>query len=152
MRLGISSYTYNWAVGVAGFPQPRQTLTPADLLHNAADVGVSVVQVADNLPLHKLTTHEIDTLAALAGELEISIEVGTAGVAPAHLREYLHLAEKLRSSVVRVVIDTKDAEPTPDEVVDAFHQVLLEYSRADVWLAIENHDRFHAATLAQIIE
>jgi sugar phosphate isomerase/epimerase len=51
-----------------------------------------------------------------------------------------------------VVIDTAESEPTIDEVVESLHQVLLDFSRANVHLAIENHDRFTAAMLAQIIE
>jgi 3-oxoisoapionate decarboxylase len=152
MHLGLSSYTFNWWAGVPGYPQPEHPLTAEELLRKASELGISVVQMADNLPLHALPSSQIDFLVILANELGISVEVGTAGIQPDHLRIYLQLAVKLRSPFVRVVMDTKDSEPTPDEVVDAFHQVLLEYSRADVWLAIENHDRFHAATLAQIIE
>src|SRR5262245_3197379 len=152
MHLGLSSYTFNWSVGVPGYPLPPTPLTADGLLRKATDLGVSFVQIADNLPLHKLSAAQLDALANLAAELGISLEVGTAGIAPEHLRTYLQLAIRLRSPFVRVVIDTASSEPTPDEVVDALHQVLLDYSRADVWLAIENHDRFHAATLAQIIE
>jgi 3-oxoisoapionate decarboxylase len=152
MRLGISSYTFNWWAGVPGYPRPAEPLTAERLLQKAAELGVAVVQIADNLPLDKLNAEEIQALAGLAEELEIRIEVGTAGVRPERLRTYLELAVRLRSPIVRIVIDTAESEPTPDEVIEMLHQVLLEYSRAGVWLAIENHDRFHAATLMQIIE
>jgi hypothetical protein len=66
MRLGISSYTYVWSVGVPGFPAPSQPLTPMGLLEKAVQLGVRVVQIADNLPLHRLTTTELDTLAGAA--------------------------------------------------------------------------------------
>jgi len=152
MRLGISSYTFVWSVGVPGYPQPREPLTAEGLLHKAAELGVGVVQIADNLPLHRLSSKQVDALAGLAGEMGISMEVGTSGIGPEHLRTYVKLAERLQSPIVRVVIDTADSEPTIDEVVESLHQVLLDFSRANVHLAIENHDRFTAAMLAQIIE
>ena len=59
---------------------------------------------------------------------------------------------RLRSPIVRIVIDTGTSEPSADEVVARLRDVLPEFSRADVTLAIENHDRFPAATLEKIIE
>jgi sugar phosphate isomerase/epimerase len=152
MRLGISSYTFVWSAGVPGNPSPRQPLTALALLEKAAVLGVGVVQIADNLPLHLLSDGELDRVAQLAVDLQIQLEVGTCGIAADDLRAYLRIATRLGSSFVRVVLDTEDSQPTTDEVVEALHAVLLDFSRADVFLAIENHDRFPAATLAQIIE
>ena len=53
---------------------------------------------------------------------------------------------------MRVVLDTADRRPTPDEVVATLRGVLPEFESADVCLAIENHDRFGSATLAEILD
>ncbi|WPP50305.1 hypothetical protein [Catalinimonas niigatensis] len=53
MRLGISSYTYTWAVGVPGH-FPAQRLDVFGLIRKASELGLSCVQIADNLPLHTL--------------------------------------------------------------------------------------------------
>ena len=58
MRLGVGSYTFVWAVGVPGFEQPQQPLTAAKLLELAAELGIGVVQIADNLPLDRLSGAE----------------------------------------------------------------------------------------------
>jgi len=152
VRLGISSYTYVWAAGVPGFPQPARPLTAEGLLAKALELGVRVVQIADNLPLDRLSESELEHLAGTAIERGISIEVGTCGINPAHLRTYLQLAVRLQSPVVRVVIDTDAHRPSADEVVAAFREMLPQFERATVCLAIENHDRFPAMTLAQIVE
>jgi sugar phosphate isomerase/epimerase len=152
MRLGISSYTYVWAVGVPGYVPPKQTLTAAGLLAKAAELGVSVVQIADNLPLDRMPSVEIDELAAMARDYELQLEVGTCGGEPDHLRAYLNLAVQLRSPLVRVVIDTDVYHPSPNEVVASLQEVLPEFAAANVRLAIENHDRFPAGTLADILE
>jgi sugar phosphate isomerase/epimerase len=150
MRLGISSYTYTWAIGVPGYP-PASPMDAVGLLEKAAQLGVGLVQFADNLPLDALTPDGLDRLQRVAGDLEVSIEVGTRGVAPDHLRTYLALAERLNSPIVRVVVDTADHQPPEEEIVIALRTVMPEYERAGVYLAIENHDRFKAQTLTWLL-
>jgi 3-oxoisoapionate decarboxylase len=152
MRLGISSYTYVWAIGVPGFQQPPSPLTPLGLLDKAVELGVRVLQIADNLPLDKLPASEPQRLASAADERGITIEVGTSGIAPQHLQTYLQLAVQFHSPILRVVIDTESDEPSPEKVVATLREVLPQFERANVCLAIENHDRFPAATLAKIIK
>jgi hypothetical protein len=68
------------------------------LLVKAASLGVHVVQIADNLPLHRLAPAELDALGCRAAELGIAIEVGTRGTASDHLRGYLEIARRVRGS------------------------------------------------------
>lgn len=151
MRLGIGSYTFTWAVGVPGFPPP-EPLTAPRLLERAAALGVGVVQICDNLPLDRLCEGELEALRARAGELGVQVEVGTRGIRPDHLRAYLALARRFRSPVLRVVIDTTEHHPEPDEVVRLLAPLMPEFECAGVHLAIENHDRFPARVLARIVE
>jgi len=151
MRLGLSSYACTWAVGIAGFP-PERPMGAMDLLERAASLGVHVVQVADNLPLDRLSAGELDAFAARAAALGIEIEVGTRGIGPEHLRVYLRLAQRLRSRILRVVVDTAEHRPDEDEIVERLRALTPEMERADVCLAIENHDRHEVRTLVRIIE
>jgi sugar phosphate isomerase/epimerase len=151
VQLGIGSWTYTWAIGVPGHP-PEHPMNAIGLLDRAADLGVYVVQVADNLPLDQLPPSELDAFAERAAELNISIEVGTRGIKHDNLRTYLELAQRLGSPILRVVIDTADHHPDVDEVIDNLKAIIPEFERADVCLAIENHDRFKAKTLAGIVE
>jgi len=121
------------------------------LLNKAAELGVYVVQVADNLPLDQLAPSDLDAFVKRAAELDINVEVGTRGIGHDNLRAYLRLAERLESQILRVVIDTADHHPDADEVVDILKDIIPEFERAGVCLAIENHDRFKAITLADII-
>lgn len=152
MRLGIGSYTYAWAVGIPGYSPPPRPMTAAQLLGRADELGVQVVQIADNLPLDALADQERDALVREASRRGIALEVGTRGIHPDHLRRYLAIAVQLKSPILRTVIDTADHEPDPDEVVELLRSVLPDFARVGVCLAIENHDRFKAATLADILE
>jgi 3-oxoisoapionate decarboxylase len=151
MRLGISSYTYVWAVGVPGYLPPRP-MTADDLLNKAIDLGVRVLQFADNLPLDRLSALDINRLVGRAARADVELELGTCGIDPQNLREYLGLAKKLHSPILRTVIDSPGCQPTVDQAVAALRPLMAAFEEAGVCLAIENHDRFRAATLATILD
>ncbi|NLF78901.1 MAG: sugar phosphate isomerase/epimerase [Chloroflexi bacterium] len=151
MKLGIGSYAYYWGTGVPGYP-PATPLTAHDLIDKAADLGVRLVQIDDNLPLHTLPSREVTALASHARDKAIELEIGTRGIQPDLLREYLRLASSVGSPLVRTVLDTGSHHVDPDEVVSALKAIIPEYERAGVSLTVENHDRVAARTLAQIIE
>jgi sugar phosphate isomerase/epimerase len=126
-------------------------MTAERLLHKAAELKVGVVQLADNLPLDRLTDPERTALGRCAETLQLDIEVGTRGVEPKHLMDYLHLAQEFGSPLVRLVTDTDEHHPSPDAIVVALRAVVPAFERAGVTLAIENHDRFRGAILAEIL-
>jgi sugar phosphate isomerase/epimerase len=127
-------------------------MTATDLLDRAAELGVHLVQVADNLPLHELSDSGLDRFEDRMARLGIRVEVGMRGIAPDHLRTYLHLAQRLGSPILRAVIDTAAHRPPEDEIVDTLRALMPEFERDGVVLAIENHDRFTARTLVHILE
>ncbi|MAS38267.1 MAG: hypothetical protein CL610_29995 [Anaerolineaceae bacterium] len=148
--LGIGTYAVAWAIGVPGY-MPTQPMTLAAFLQRAADLGLKLVQIADNLPLDQLTPAQRNQAAAEAARLGLAVEVGTRGIAPDHLRLYLQLAQQFGSPIVRTVVDTASHHPEPAEIVTTVKGVIKDYEAAGVTLAIENHDRFKARTLADII-
>jgi hypothetical protein len=85
MKLGISTYTYTWSIGVPG-NLPAAPMSVLDLLDRAQQLNVRVVQMADNLPLDQLTPADLDAFANGAAERGIQVEVGTRGIDVLHLR------------------------------------------------------------------
>jgi len=150
MQVGVGSYAYAWAIGVPGY-LPAKPMITEDFLRRTCELGGRVAQVCDNLPLHSLTPRERAALAELAEGLDISVEVGTRGIKPERLREYLQIAETFRSPILRTVIDSPGHQPQPEEVVAILQKVLPEFAAAGVTLAIENHDRFRVAQLDGIL-
>ncbi len=151
MRLGLGSYAMAWAIGVPHH-RPQQPMDAVGLVQTAAALGVGVVQICDNLPLHLLSAAELSAVVEQAAGLCVNIEVGTRGIDIDHLRRYLAIAIHVRSPLLRVVIDTPEHRPTPDEVVSLLRPLMPEFVDARVHLAIENHDRFTSRQFAQIIE
>jgi len=150
-KLGISTYAYAWAVGIPGYP-PQKPLDTLSFIQRAAAHDVHLVQIADNLPLDRLSAAEFDSLVDEIQRLGIAVEVGTRGIAHDHLRTYLQIALRFQSPILRVVIDTKDHQPSVEEIIKNLKSIMPEFEQANVTLAVENHDRFKASALAQIIE
>ena len=50
MKLGLSSYTYGWAVGVRGH-EPSKPMDEHALLDEVRAHGLKLLQIGDNLPL-----------------------------------------------------------------------------------------------------
>ena len=151
MRLGIGSYTYTWAIGVAGHP-PKVALTPFDLLERASRLGIKVVQFCDNLPLTELSAKDLDRFDQERRQRDIQIELGTRGLDAGNLQQYLALCQRLGSPILRLVIDRAGDEPSAEEALNRLKPLVRDCAAAGVRLAIENHDRFSSGTLADLVE
>ncbi len=150
MKIGLSSYTYPWAVGVPGWP-PARPLEPLELLSRAVELGVGVVQFADNLPLEERDEPELRALETFAGEHGIQIELGTRGIGDQLLR-VADLAVRLGAPFVRVVIDIKGDEPTVPEAIARLSRYEDAFRARGLRLAIENHDRFTSREFLDIVD
>jgi sugar phosphate isomerase/epimerase len=149
IRLGISSYTYSWAVGVPGH-KPAQPLDENGLLDKASEHSVSLLQIGDNLPLHTFDAARLDRLARRAVHDGVRLEVGARRLNLERAAQYVAIARRVGARLVRFVIDDVDHHPTVADVVQVLKEVapLLHGLR----LGIENHDRFPAVTLRSMIE
>jgi 3-oxoisoapionate decarboxylase len=151
MKLGIGSYTYTWAIGVPGYVYEDKKLTALELVNRAAELGVEVVQICDNLPLHKLTDKELQEVRVAAEKAGIKIEVGTRGVEPEHLRIYLQIAEYVKSDILRVILHKNQGSITIQEAAAYIKEVLSEFEVKNISIAIENHERHPVRELAALI-
>jgi 3-oxoisoapionate decarboxylase len=151
MNFGLSSYTYAWEVGVPGYPVAKPLDTFA-LLQRTADYGLNLLQIADNLPLESLSVEKQLDLYEKAKSLNVTLEVGTRGILNSNLQRYLEISKRLHSRLLRIVIDSKRHEPSPEEVIRLLAAELPDFEHANIILGIENHDRFKVKTLAHIVQ
>jgi sugar phosphate isomerase/epimerase len=151
MRLGISSWTYPWAIEVSGFPLPARPMRIADLLDRAAVLKVGVVQVADNLPLHELDPSEIRDARDQAVSLGLGIEIGTRGVEPAHLLRYLSLAVTFDATLLRTLTHSVKQQPSLDQAEKWIREVLPGFEAQGVTLGLENYEKHSCRDLADLV-
>jgi len=145
MAIGVSSYAYRWAVRTGA-------MDAFVLLERAYGAGARVVQICDNLPLDGIPDARLSDLARRAADLGVALEVGFKGSQPAHLRRNLEVAQRLGARLLRVVLTAPGWEPSFDEFVTIFRDLLPELRAAGVTLAIENHFHLLPAELARLVE
>ncbi len=151
MILGISSYTFTWSVGVDGF-LPATPWNEIDLLNKTEELGVSCLQIADNLPLHKLGDERLENLINIAKQKNIRLEAGSRGMTLKNLQQYISIAEKIGSPILRFVIDGNNFTPEIKEIISIIKEALSELKKRNIILVIENHDRFKAREFEEIIQ
>ena len=151
MQLGIGTYSFPWAVGLKNF-SPPQPLTVTQLLHYAAEKDIRIIQFGDNYPLQDLSDEELEHMKNLASGLNLDIQVGTKRLVVENITRYISIATVFECDFIRVVIDDDNYHPKQDEVIDTIRQLLPALKKANLRLAIENHDRFPVLVLKNIIE
>ncbi len=151
MKLGISSYTFTWAAGVRG-SLPENRLNAAGVLDNAKELGISLVQIADNMPLHSMPDDEIKVLIQKAETLGIEIETGANKMTAENLEVYIRIAGRLGSKILRFAIDGEGYHPDPDEIIPVIRNAVPELRSRNITLALENHDRLFASDFTRLIE
>ncbi len=151
MKLGISSFTFPWAIGGIESDYPV-AMTALELLEHAHHLQADVLQIADNLPIGGLSGAELTALKAQADSYGIALEVGTRGIQSENLENFLLIAAKLSSPILRVVIDSAGHEPTIPEIVDLVKPFESRFKDAGIKLAIENHDRLTCTEFNEIID
>lgn len=151
MKLGISSYTFPWAFGVQGYPQPKTPLNAIRLLEKAESLGVNVVQICDNFPLHRMEDETLKDLSKIARDMGITIEVGTRGIDPENLLTYLGIAKKLNAKLLRTVFEVPGEKPRLNKIVAQIKPVLPLFEKEGVYMALENYERFKSKELALLV-
>jgi 3-oxoisoapionate decarboxylase len=151
MEIGISTYTYTWSIGVPGYEKPKEPMNAVDLLKQAHKMGINLVQLCDNLPLHDLSDAELDVIKKAAEELNIKLEVGTRGVEPEHLRRYLQIAKFLKSDILRIILQKNNGYVHIEEACKLINEVLPEFATEGICIAVENHERHKVVELVELI-
>jgi sugar phosphate isomerase/epimerase len=151
LQAGLSTYSFPWSIGVDEY-KSSTPLTAYNLLQFAAAHDIHYVQFCDNMPLHLLSRQELKNLKEAADNLHINIQVGTRKLTVENISLYLSIAQKFNAGFLRVVIDDADFHPDEQQVIEIIQTLLPQLKQTGIRLAIENHDRFSATTLQNIIQ
>jgi len=152
MKIGISSWAFAWSIGVPGYPKPSKPLDFEGLLRRTKELGLHLLQVADNFPLDKFEDSTLRSMASKAKEMGIEIEVGTSGISHKNLLKYLELAKLFDSRIVRTVIRPEEIKAGLSSVIENIRSVLPRFIEEDVHLIIENYEQVRADQLLRIFK
>jgi len=146
--IGLGTYSFFWQ---------HSDLAPvrldlAGMLQKTHDLGVGVFQICDYAPVEALDTAGLRELAAQAADLGIVLELGTRGVASAHLGAYLAMAGELGVTTVRSMINTATEKPTLAEAQAQLAAALPAWADAGVDLALETYEQISSTDLVSLVE
>ncbi|MGD1101669.1 MAG: hypothetical protein ABSA59_06340 [Terriglobia bacterium] len=151
MKLGISSYTYPWAMGLPDAP-PSHPLQPLQLLEKAQELGVGLVQFGPNMPLDKLPEKELREVVKHAGSWKIDLEMGTVGIDPGHLRHQIQFAKRIGAILLKTTPELADGHiPMRLEILNCLRAVVADLAGGKIGLAIDN-SRIPAQELNELLE
>lgn len=149
MKLGLSSFTFGWAVGVPGHV-PADPLDEHGLLDACQELGAPLLQIGDNLPLRAFDDARLGRLADRAAREGVRIEVGGRGLTLERVAQYSTIARRLGSNLLRMVIDEGAYQPDSRTVAGILRESIPLLD--GLVLGLENHDRFKAKVLRSIVQ
>lgn len=147
MAYGISTYAYFWRISERA-PQP---LTLPEMLRDTHALGGEVFQICDYPLIETYDDRRLADLRTLAGELGLTLELGTRGVRTEHLLTYLELARKLDVTLVRSMLNTADHRPTPTEATGLLKETVPAYAAAGVTLGLETYEQVSTDDLLHVV-
>jgi sugar phosphate isomerase/epimerase len=146
-RIGLSSYAFFWQLS----DKVSEPLSIHQALERTAALGVDLFQICDYAPLEAMTDQELQAVRATADRLGISLELGTKGIRPEHLRKFLHIAGILRAPLLRTMFNVPGHTPTAEEAVAIFKEVLPEFEAAGVKIAVETYEQVPTSRILDVI-
>lgn len=123
-----------------------------DMLTDAAGHGAEVFQICDDPRLERLDDAGLTGLRRTAQHLGLVLEVGTRGTHPRLLREHLRVAEVLGARLVRSMWTVGGDRPDRTETEARLRQVVPDYARAGVTLALETYEQVPTRVLVDVVE
>ena len=138
MKLGISSSTYPWAIGLPG-SEPRNPLKPLQLLEKARELGVGIVQFGPNMPLDQLPESELRDVVKHANSWKIDLELRMVGIDPGRLRHQMQFAKRIGAILMETTPERPDGTlPMWSEISNGLRPVVEECAKDGIGLAIDN--------------
>jgi len=140
MRLGVTSYTFRWAVGgdsrFGDSFKPKRVVDAFGLVGLVSKLGLEVLQIADNMNT-ELTAQNYRKLRETAEAKGVALQLGASGIDKAVVKRYAEIAELLGVSLLNVY--ATERQPI-GEVVERIRGFLPELRDHQLALTLENED------------
>jgi sugar phosphate isomerase/epimerase len=146
--IGLGTYAFFWQHS-SRVPEP---LSLVGAFERTRELDVELFQICDYAPLLTLSTGELRAAAGEARELGLQIELGTKGIDPAHLTEFLRLAELFDATLIRSMVYSPEFRPGLDEAERLLTGILPSFEAAGVTLALETYEQVPTADLVGLVE
>ncbi len=146
--IGLSTYAFFWQIS----DRAEAPLGLEDLLVRTCDLGGQVFQICDYSPIHAYSTTQLSDLKKRADELGVVLELGTKGIKPEHLADYLRMADLLGVKVIRSMVTAPDHRPSLAEAEALLRLSMPSYEASGVTVALETYEQLRSTDLVALVE
>lgn len=146
--IGLSTYAFFWQISDRA-PVP---LGLKELLSRTRELDARVFQICDYPPLHAYSEGQLRDLKSHADDLRITLELGTKGVKPEHLANYLRMADILGAKVVRSMVYAPDHRPSLAEAETLLRLSMPAFEASGVTVALETYEQLSSTDLVALVE
>ncbi|GAA3768242.1 TIM barrel protein [Plantactinospora mayteni] len=146
--IGLGTYAFFWQHSA----RATEPLSLEQMVDRAIGLGAEVFQICDYPAVERFDEQRLDALAARARAGGLALELGTRGLAVAHLENYLGLARRLGARLVRTMLTTATSRPTLAEAARLLAEALPGYERAGVTVALETYEQVPSADLVALVD
>ncbi len=146
--IGLSTYAFFWQVS----DRAPARLALSEQFRRTRELGASVFQICDYSPLPDFSDDELKDARKCADELGLTLELGTKGIKPDHLANYLRMADLLGAKVVRSMVTAPDHRPTLLEAEALLRQSMRAYEASGVSVALETYEQLSSTDLVALVE
>lgn len=146
--IGLSTYAYFWRWS----PRNPDPMDLPQMLSDARAEGADLFQICDYPPLGRMSREDLKGIRQKARDLDLVLELGTRGVSAGHLLGYLDIAEQLGARLLRSMVQKTAEGPYLTQVAGEVTQVLPEFERRGVTLALETYEQVPTAFLVELVE
>lgn len=145
--IGFGTYTFFWE----GSELAPERLDVIGMIERTADAGVGLFQICDDARIETMSDDALRRVAAVARERGVVLELGTKGIAVAHLERFLEIATILGASLLRSMVTSGEDRPSAEEAVARLRQVLPAFEAAGVTIALETYEQLSSQDLVDLV-
>ncbi|MET0783176.1 MAG: TIM barrel protein [Leifsonia flava] len=146
--IGLGTYAFFWQHS----SRVSEPLSLIGAFERTRALDVDLFQICDYAPLLTMSDSELDAAAAEARNLGLKIELGTKGIDPAHLANFLRLAGVFDAELVRSMVYSPDFRPSLDAASEILDGVMPSFEAAGVTLALETYEQVSTTDLVGLVE
>lgn len=146
--IGLSTYAFFWQISDRA-PKP---LDLRELLAKTRALDARVFQICDYLPLHGYSEAQLCDVKKRADELGVTLELGTKGIKPEHLANYLRMADLLGAKVIRSMVTAPDHRPSLAEAEALLKLSMPSCEASGVTIALETYEQLTSTDLVALVE
>lgn len=145
--IGLGTYAFFWQHS----DRVEHPLSLIGAFEATRALEVDLFQICDYAPLDAMSDAEVRSAARAARELGLRIQLGTRGIAPAHLTRYLRLADAFDARLVRSMVDDPGSRPSPADAESRLRSVIPAFEAAGVTLALETYEQMATTELVALV-